>query len=91
MSFRFGAFEAAVGRKVGRCGKNSGFAFVTGGYGGDVETTPLGRRIGLCRGMVHGEVEMVREIRSVDDESMSMLLLFEAAAAACSKFEARMA
>ena len=47
--------------------------------------------MGLCCGMVHGEVEMVREIRSVDDESMSMLLLFEAAAAACSKFEARMA
>ena len=56
-----------------------------------METTPLGRRIGLCWGSVHGEVEMVREMRSVDDESMSMLLLFGAAAAAGSKFEARMA
>jgi hypothetical protein len=33
---------------------------------------------------VHGEVEMVREMRSVDDESMLMLFLFEAGAATSS-------
>ena len=56
-----------------------------------METTPLGRRIGLCCGMVHGEVEMVREMRSVDDETMLMLFLFEAGAATSSRFEARIA
>jgi hypothetical protein len=89
-SFTLGAFGAAAGRNVGRCGTNSGFVFARGGYGGDVETTPLRRRIGLCCGMVHGKVEMVREMRSVDDESMLVLLLFEAAATTGSKFEACM-
>jgi hypothetical protein len=91
LSFTLDACRAAADRNVGRCGTNSGTAFFVRGYGGDVETTPLGRRIGLCCGMVHGEVVMVREMRSVDNESMLMLLLFVAGAATGSRFEARMA
>jgi hypothetical protein len=91
LSFTPGVCGAVAGRNIGRCGTNSGFAFAKGAYGGDVETTPLGRRTGLCGGLVHSEVEMVMEMRSVDDESMLMLLLFRAAAAIVSKFEARMA
>lgn len=91
LSFTLGACGVAAGRNVGRCGRNSGLTFDKGGYGGDVETTPLGRRIGLCCGMVHGEVEMVREMRSVDDGSMLILLMFEAGTATGSRFEVRMA
>lgn len=47
--------------------------------------------MGVCRGMVCGEAEMVREMRSVADGSMSILLLeFEAGTAMHSVFEARM-